>query len=73
VVGYIVAKMGLSYELNISFERGFILTTERSEFEPWNYQEFSLLHIVQKGSGAHIFSYPKNIGGFFPEGKASGE
>jgi hypothetical protein len=34
-------------------------------------QEFSLLHVVQTGSGAHP-NYPMGTGGSFPEGKAAG-
>jgi hypothetical protein len=33
---------------------------------------FSLLHIVQTGSGAHAASYPMGTGGSFPGGKAAG-
>jgi hypothetical protein len=32
--------------------------------------EFSLLHVVQSGSGAHRTSYAMGTGGFFPGGKA---
>jgi hypothetical protein len=35
--------------------------------------EFSLLHIVQTGSGAHPASYPMGTGDSFPGGKATGE
>jgi hypothetical protein len=35
----------------------------------WN---FSFLHCVQTGSGAHPASYPTGIGGYFPGGKATG-
>jgi hypothetical protein len=35
-------------------------------------QEFSLLHVVQKDSGAHLASYPMDNGGTFPGGKAAG-
>jgi hypothetical protein len=34
--------------------------------------EYSLLHIVQTGSGAHPASYPMGTGGSFPDGKAAG-
>jgi hypothetical protein len=34
--------------------------------------EFSLLHVVQTGSGAHPASYPMGTGGSFPGGKAAG-
>jgi hypothetical protein len=33
------------------------LTTEESEFETRKRQEFSLLHVVQIGSGVHPTSY----------------
>jgi hypothetical protein len=35
-------------------------------------QEFSLLNVVQTGSGAYPASYPMGTGGFFPGGKAAG-
>jgi hypothetical protein len=35
-------------------------------------QEFSLLHVVQTGSGARPVSYQMGTGGSFPEGKAAG-
>jgi hypothetical protein len=47
-------------------------TTERSEFESRWGQEFSLLHVVQTGSGVHQTSYPMGAGGSFPGGKAAG-
>jgi hypothetical protein len=47
-------------------------TTEESEFEPQYGQEFSLLHVVQTGSGVHPTSCPMGIRGFFPGGKAAG-
>jgi hypothetical protein len=48
------------------------LTTKGSEFESRWGQEFSLLHVVQTGSGAHPASYPMGTGGSFPEGKVAG-
>jgi hypothetical protein len=47
-------------------------TTERSEFESWYYQEFSVLHDVHTGSGAHPASYPMCTGDSFPGVKAAG-
>jgi hypothetical protein len=38
-------------------------TTEGSEFESRWGQEFSLLHVVQTGSGVHPTSYPMGTGG----------
>jgi hypothetical protein len=35
-------------------------------------QEFSLLHVVQAGSGVHPTSYPMGNGCSFPGGKAAG-
>jgi hypothetical protein len=35
-------------------------------------KEFSFLHFVQNGSGAHPTSYPMGIGGSFPGSKAAG-
>jgi hypothetical protein len=37
-------------------------------FESRQGQEFSLLHVVQNGSGVHPTSYPKGTGGSFPGG-----
>jgi hypothetical protein len=39
--------------------------TEGSEFESQWGQKFSLLHVVQTGSGAHRISYPMGTGGSF--------
>jgi hypothetical protein len=46
-------------------------TTEGSVFESWWGQEFSLLHVVQTGSGANPVSYPMGAGGSFRGGKAA--
>jgi hypothetical protein len=46
-------------------------STKGSEFESRWGQEFSLLHVVQTGSGAHPVSYPMGPGGYFPGGKAT--
>jgi hypothetical protein len=43
-----------------------------SEFESRYGQEFSLLLVVQTGSGAHSASYPMDTNGSFPGGKAAG-
>jgi hypothetical protein len=47
-------------------------TTEGSELETRQGQEFSLLYVVQTGSGVHPTSYPIVTGGSFPRGKAAG-
>jgi hypothetical protein len=51
---------------------GIATGSERSEFESCYGQEFSLLHVVQPGSGVHSTSYPMGTGGSFPGGKAAG-
>jgi hypothetical protein len=47
-------------------------TTEWSEFEYRQDQEFSRLHVFQTGSGAHPASYPMATEGSFRGGKAAG-
>jgi hypothetical protein len=47
-------------------------TTERLEFESRYIQEFSLLHVVQTGSGAEPASYSVGNWGSFSGGKADG-
>jgi hypothetical protein len=42
-----------------------------SEFESWWGQEFSLLHVIQTGSGVHPTSYLMGTGGSFHRGKAT--
>jgi hypothetical protein len=46
--------------------------TEGSEFESRWGQKFSLLLVVQTGSGAHSASYPIGTGASFPAGKSDG-
>jgi hypothetical protein len=46
-------------------------TIEKSEFEFWEGQEFSLLHVIQTGSGVYPTTYPMGTGGSFPGGKAA--
>jgi hypothetical protein len=50
--------------VGINFAKG-------SEFESRWGQEFSFLHVVQTGSGAHPVSYPMGTGGSFPRVKAA--
>jgi hypothetical protein len=47
-------------------------TTERSGFESRKGQEFSLLHVVQTGSGFHPTSYTMGPGGSFSGVKRPG-
>jgi hypothetical protein len=44
---------------------------EGSDFESQYGQEFSLLYVVQTGSGVHPTSYPMDTGGSFPGVKAA--
>jgi hypothetical protein len=44
------------------------LDTEGSDFESRWEQEFSLLRVIQIGSGAHPVSYPMGTGTSFPGG-----
>jgi hypothetical protein len=46
-------------------------TIKGPEFEFRFGQEFSLLHVVQIGPGAHPASYPMGTGGSFLGGKAT--
>jgi hypothetical protein len=46
--------------------------TEGLEFESLYGQEFSLLYVVQTGSGVHLTSYPMGTGGSFPGVKLPG-
>jgi hypothetical protein len=41
-------------------------------FDSWGAGNFSLLHRVQNGSGAHPVSYPMGTRGSFPGGKMVG-
>jgi hypothetical protein len=59
---YVTWVVGLEVQITISMSR-FIWMAEGSEFESWRRQEFSLLHVVQIGSGAHLTSYPMGTGG----------
>jgi hypothetical protein len=43
-----------------------------SEFESQEDQEFSLVHVVQTGSGAHPVSYTMPIVEYFLRGKEAG-
>jgi hypothetical protein len=51
---------------------GYGLDDQRSEFESQWEQEFSLLHVVQNGSGVHPTSYPMDTGDSFSGVKAVG-
>jgi hypothetical protein len=62
--------------------RAVIIIRNRSRYSDWlrgrssrpdEGQYFSLIHIVQTGSGSHADSYPMGTEGSFPRGKAAGE
>jgi hypothetical protein len=44
----------------------------RPGFDSWKRQDFSLLHSVQTGSGAHPAPYPMDTGGASPGVKLPG-
>jgi hypothetical protein len=46
-------------------------TTEESEIESRKGHEFSILHIIQTGSGAHPASCPMDTGAFSAGSKAA--
>jgi hypothetical protein len=64
------SRLSFKALLLYSRERGW--TTEGSEFESRQGQDFYLLNVVQTGSGAHPASYPMGTGSSFPGGKAAG-
>jgi hypothetical protein len=47
-------------------------TTEISEFESLQRQDFSVIFVVQTGSGVHLASFPMGTGGFLPGVKSPG-
>jgi hypothetical protein len=61
--------MARSRDIVVGIATGWM--TEGSEFESQQGQEFSLLHIVQIGSGVHPTSYPVGTRGSFFGGKAA--
>jgi hypothetical protein len=56
----------------VGITTGYWLDDGGSEFESRYNQEFSLLHVVHTGSGAHPASYPMGTGDSFLGGKAAG-
>jgi hypothetical protein len=69
---YICIKHYVSRGGAVGIATGHGWTTEGSEFESRQGQEFSLLHVVQTGSAAHPALYPMGTRGSFPGGKAAG-
>jgi hypothetical protein len=57
-----------SRDSTVGIVTGYGLDAKGSEFESRWRQEFSLLHVVQTGSGAHPTFYPMGTGGLFPRG-----
>jgi hypothetical protein len=54
---------------SVGITSGYGFTTEGSKLEPRSGKDFSFLHVIQTGSGAHSASYPMGTGGSFPRGK----
>jgi hypothetical protein len=65
--------MGMEiWDSAVGIATGYGLDNQGSEFVSWWEQEFSLLHVIQTGSGSHTASYPMGNGGSFSVGKAAG-
>jgi hypothetical protein len=60
----------VSWDSTLGIATGYWLDDRGVGFR-WG-QEFSLLHVVQTGSGVHPTSCPMGTGGSFPGGKAAG-
>jgi hypothetical protein len=65
-------QRNVSWDSVVSIATGYGLDDRGAEFESRQGQEFSPLHVVQTGSGAHQASYPMGTGGYFPGGKSVG-
>jgi hypothetical protein len=75
----------ISVEALVAFDCYYKESGTRSRYSDWlwarrprgrssncrSVQDFSLLHVVQTGSGAHLASYPMSTWGSFPGGKAA--
>jgi hypothetical protein len=61
--------MNFSFSKSRDSER---LQAGRPGFDTQQGIDFSLLHNVQTGSGAHPASYPVGTAAYFPGGKAAG-
>jgi hypothetical protein len=57
---------------SVSIAIGYWLYDEGVRVRVWWGQEFSLLHVVQTGSGVHPTSYPMGTGSSFPRDKVAG-
>jgi hypothetical protein len=69
---YTSIYISLSRASAVGIATGYGLDNRRLEFESRYGQEFSLLQVVQTGSGIHQTSYKMGTGGSFPGGKAAG-
>jgi hypothetical protein len=56
----------------VGIATGYGLDNRGSEFESQWGQEFSVLHLIQTGSGVHPTSCPMGTGGSFLAGKVAG-
>jgi hypothetical protein len=68
-----LSKKGRSQNISASIETGYGLDYRGVGVRVPVRQEFSLLHVVQTGSGVHPTSYTMGTKGTFPGGKAAGE
>jgi hypothetical protein len=63
----------MSRDSSVGIATGYKLDDQGGrEFEPRYGKKFSLLHIVQTGSGVYPTSYKMGTGVSFPGGKAAG-
>jgi hypothetical protein len=61
-----------SLDSSVGRANGYGLDDLGVEFESRKGKKFSLLHVVQTGSGVHPTSYPMGNGELFSGGKAAG-
>jgi hypothetical protein len=71
---YHSTKLTLSYNHPVDRYSVWIQAARQSDrgFESQYRQEFSLLHVVHTGSGAHPATYPMGTGGSLRRGKEDG-
>jgi hypothetical protein len=67
---YIVMQLNYFFQDSTVYTvTGYGLDNQGLQFQFWWGQEFSLLDVVQTGSGAHPAPYSVGTGGSFPVGK----
>jgi hypothetical protein len=65
-------KKNISWHSVVGIATSYRLDNRGLEFESQKSHEFSLLHVVQTGSGIHPTSYPMGTGGSIHGGKVAG-